>query len=63
MGNGTLTMKKSKMANINVYIGSHSDYPTQATIKAMAETMDDIKNGNRKIYSNSTELMNDLLAD
>jgi len=63
MESGVLTMKKSRMSNMNMYIDNRSDYPTQATITAMAETIDDVKNSNRKIYNDSVELMNDLLAD
>ena len=40
-----------------------ADIPTEDTVMAMEETMNDIKNGNMKVFYNSDELMNNLLAD
>jgi len=40
-----------------------SDIPTQDTVMAMDETINDIKNGNIKVFYNSDDVMNDLLSD
>jgi hypothetical protein len=65
-----LTIEKPRK-NINIdhirrnmgFRYSETKRPTKATIEAMEETMNDIKNGNIKVFDNSDDLMNDLLAD
>ena len=39
------------------------DIPTEDTVMAMEETINDIKNNNLKVFYNSDDFMNDLLAD
>jgi len=66
---GVLTTDRTRVAGMNV-MGSHltgrlpkEERPTMATIAAMEETMNDIKNGNVRVFYDVDEFMNDLLAD
>ena len=38
-----------------------TDIPTEETVMAMEETMNDIKNNDIKVFYNSDELMNDIV--
>jgi len=67
--NGALTAEMPGIAGMNV-MGSRfggrlpkEERPTMATIAAMEETMNDIKNGNVRVFYDVDEFMNDLLAD
>ena len=67
---GILKAEKTRIANINIgfrdnfKMGFHEDErPTMATIEAMKETINDIKDGNFNVFYDVEDFMTDLLAN